>query len=297
MTKSVLSSTAFALVLTTPLLAAAQQGPGASASSSCPPGSWFCAEAPQQHASPAGQPVPLQPLPDPDDGASSRPSKATHDPASQTPPPVVVYQPPPPVVVVRPEAPPTYEYEPLRRAPLSRRQEWGLNLHLEGASIGGGAHHDAGMGGAGVGLRFKPVRSFGVEADLDFVGGHDYQGQNRSETAFTLNGLLFLNPRSRAQVYLLGGFGWSAAHVTCDGCGTPVDDHYGYFGGQLGGGLEIRVSRVLAFDVDLRGFIRGRTDRLAQTQPEFASTDAYGSARTTNTSGGALFTAGMTLYF
>jgi len=171
--------------------------------------------------------------------------------------------------------------------------------------IGGGAQGNAGMGGLGAGLRFKPSRSFGIEGDLDFAGGgHDYQGNKRSETALTLNALLFLNPRSHAQVYLLAGVGWSGAHVTCDACTTQVDDHYDYFGGQLGAGLELRLTRVLAFNLDIRGFVRGRTDALAQVQPEFeqpagcsSSPSATGTCRTTNSSGGALLTGGMTLYF
>ena len=39
-----------------------------------------------------------------------------------------------------------------------------------------------------------------IEADVDFVGGQDYQGDDRSETAVTFNALLFLNPRSRVQL-------------------------------------------------------------------------------------------------
>jgi hypothetical protein len=73
-----------------------------------------------------------------------------------------------------------------------------------------------------------------------------------------------------------------------------VDTQYTYFGGQIGIGLEARVTRSVAFNVDLRGFMRSRTDQLAQQTPEFGP-DAQG--RTTNTSGGGLFTGGMTLYF
>jgi hypothetical protein len=171
--------------------------------------------------------------------------------------------------------------------------------------IGSGSQGNAGLGGAGAGLRFKPVRGFGIEADLDFAGGdHDYQGNKRSEAAFTLSGLWFLNPRSHAQLYVLAGFGWSGAHVTCDGCATPVDNHYDYFGGQLGAGLELRLTRVLAFNFDIRGFMRGRTDELARSQPEFeqpagcsANPGANATCKTTNTSGGGLLTGGMTLYF
>jgi hypothetical protein len=310
MTKSLLSSAVLAFVLAVPAVANAQSA-ATGAAGSCPPGSWFCTEPPQQQAIPAGQPVqPLQPLPDPEDTAQPTPETSPAPPPAKRPrgripPPPVVYQAPPTVMVERPDAPPPYEYVRPPRMAISPPHEWGLNLHLQGAIIGKGSQGNAGLGGVGAGLRFKPVRAFGIEADLDFAGGdHDYTGQKRSETAFTLNGLLFLNPRSRAQVYLLGGFGWSGAHVTCDTCTTPIDDHYGYFGAQFGAGLELRLMRVLAFNLDVRGFVRGRTDELAQRQPEFdspagCSTNpaAYGVCRTTNTSGGALLTGGMTLYF
>jgi len=215
------------------------------------------------------------------------------------PPPPADYT-APPAVVVRPEIPPPPPYDlppPPPPEPISRAHEWGLNLHLDGAAFGHGAGH-AGMGGAGAGLRFKPNRRFGIETDVDITGGTDYQGASRTETAFTINGLLFLNPRSRAQFYILAGFGWSGANVS----GGSTNGSYGsgsgggqytYFGGQLGGGLELRLCRALALNADVRGFIRTRVDSAAQSQPEFV--DAYG--RSTNTSGGALFTGGMTIYF
>jgi opacity protein-like surface antigen len=282
-----------------PAVAAAQTSPAPSGgSASCPPGSWFCAQSPQQQASPAGKPVDsLQPLPDPEAPPPAPPPPPRRyryapppPPPEPPPPPPVSYDPPPVGAIDRSETPPPYEYAPPPR-PVSAPHEWGLNLHAEGAAIGRGTQGDASMGGFGAGLRFKPTRYFGVEGDLDFVGGRDYNGDNRNETAFTFNGLLFLNPRSRAQVYLLAGFGWSSAHVTNDV--QNLDTSYGYFGAQAGAGLEFRLSHAVAFNADFRGFIRGRTDSAAAAQPEF--TDQYG--RSTNTSGGGLFTGGITLYF
>jgi hypothetical protein len=298
MAKLMISSSALALVLALPAVASAQSAPAAG-DGSCPPGSWFCASAPQDQPVPAGQAVQVQPLPDPDAPPPPRvrrvPGVTYAPPPGQ--PPVVVYQPPPPVMAVRPEMPPPYEYAPPRRAPLSPGREWGLNLHLEGASIGSGTEHNAGLGGAGFGLRYKPNRYFGLETDLDFVGGHGYVGDVRHETALSFNGLFFLNPRSRAQIYLLAGFGWSWANSQSDPNDPSVsqayNSNYKYFGGQAGIGLELRLTRVLALNTDLRGIVRTRTDQLASSQPEF--TNAQG--QTTNTSGGALLTGGMTLYF
>jgi opacity protein-like surface antigen len=295
MRKSIVSAAALALLLGLPATAMAD----GAAAGGCPPGSWFCAQDSQQQPSPAGKP--LQPLPDPSDDSAPAPSATPttppkppkYDPGTGDAPPVVVYQPPPPVVVVqRPaEAPPSYDYAPPQQRPLRQRSEWGINLHLEGATIGhGSGSSDSSMGGGGVGLRYKPTRYFGVEADVDFVGGTDYQGDHRNEDAFTLNGLFFLNPRSRAQIYLLAGFGGSSAHVAPD---SGPDAHYGYFGGQIGAGLELRLSRSFALNLDLRGFVRGRTDQNAATSYEFTSADG----RRTNTSGGGLITGGMTIYF
>ena len=154
------------------------------------------------------------------------------------------------------------------------------------------------MGGLGAGLRYKPMRYVGLETDLDFMGGHGYAGDDRNETALTFNALFFANPRDRAQIYFLAGFGWDWAHSTNDPSDpsqtTPFDYHYTYFGGQIGLGLELRLTRVLAFNIDLRGFVRTRTDQDAQLHPEFTNTQ---TGQTTNTSGGALLTGGMTLYF
>ncbi|HEY4015440.1 MAG TPA: outer membrane beta-barrel protein [Polyangiaceae bacterium] len=320
MSKRLLVPAASVLVALVPALAAAQQAPAA-AGASCPPGSWFCAEPPQEQAAPAGQPVQtLKPLPGPagtepstdadapdaDEATPPPPKKSPPPPPPmyRRPPPRIVYGPPHPYTSETPDAPPPYLYSRPQRT-LVPPHEWGLNLHGEGAMIGGGSSGDAGLAGGGAGLRFKPVRSFGIEADFDVLGGdHDYQGNKRNETAFSINGLLFLNPRSRAQIYLLAGFGWSEAHVTCDSCSTPGDAHYDYFGGQIGAGLELRLTRVLALNADIRGFIRDRTDQLAQSQPEFqdpagcaTSGSSTGTCRSTNTSGGGLFTGGMTLYF
>jgi Outer membrane protein beta-barrel domain len=299
MTKA-LSTTLLALALAVPGTAKAQPAPSPS---SCPPGSGFCAEPPQEQAEPGGGPVQrLAPLPNPDQSSPTHspppPPPPYPPPPPPQPPPAVVYQPPPGTMVIRPERPPPYVIAGPPYGPPPSLSEWGLNLHIEGVGIGRGTGGSAAMGGGGAGLRFKPTRRFGIEADLDFVGGTDYQGLNRSEAALTFNGLFFVNPRSRAQVYFLAGFGWAGAHVSCDpgSVSCPdfgLDQHYGYFGGQLGGGLELRLARAIAFNADLRGFIRTRTDDLARVQPEFV--DAYG--RTTNTSGGALLTGGMTLYF
>jgi len=186
-----------------------------------------------------------------------------------------------------------------RKETYPKRNEWGLNLHVEGAAFGHSptATHDSGMGGVGFGLRYKPVPAFGLEADVDFLGGRDYNGFRRDETAFSLNGLVFLNPKSRSQVYLIGGFGWSGAVVVDDSQGfdAPSRD-YTYFGGQGGLGVEFRLGRHFALNLDALGFIRERIDSGANS-PATAEFHDAATGQTSNTSGGVLFRGGMTFYF
>lgn len=266
---------AFALAIAAPSTAHADDA------KDCPPGSWFCGETAPP---PAGANKDLQPLP-------TEAGKGDAKPASP-PPPVVVYQPPPTTVVVQPrEAPPAYYYVP-RHAPP--KKEWGLNLHVGGLMLGKGRDDNAGMALVGLGLRFRPIPAFAVEADLDFAGGRDYNGYRRKETALGFNGLVFLNPKSKTQVYLLGGFGWSGATAVDDRGGyDSVEYKYGYFGGTAGIGLEFRLSKVVALNFDLRGFIRGRVDDNKRDYPEFVDSNG----RTTNTSGGGLFQGGLTFYW
>lgn len=244
----------------------------------CPPGSWFCGDT---QPPPAKNPD-LAPLPD------EKPADAK--PATP-PPPVVVYQPPPTVVVQPREAPPAYYYVP-RNAPP--RREWGLNLHLGGLMLGKGRDDNAGMALVGLGMRFRPVPAVALEVDVDFAGGRDYNGYRRSERALGFQGLFFVNPKNKTQLYFSVGFGWSGANATDDRAGyDSVEYKYGYFGGQAGIGLEFRLSKHVALNLDLKGFVRSRVDDNRRQYPEFV--DANG--RTTNTSGGGIFGGGITFYW
>lgn len=298
----------------------------------CPPGAWFCEDtsqpAPAPEAAPEEQEVAPRPsppvhFPPPPPAHHRRRAKmrfATPPPRPHGPP-VVVYQPPPPpqVVVVTSEAsarPATQvvveeeaPFVPLRKPAKRWHRRWGLNLRVEGASLGGderGGAHDAGMGGLGLSLRFRPVPAFAFDAGFDVLSGTDWNGSQRTEMPMSLNGMLFVNPRSRVQFYLLGGIHISHAEVETntfeplrDSDGEDWDHdgdmntrEYSYFGGQGGIGLEFRISRLVALNVDMLGFVRNRTDEGGP--PEF--TDPV-SGQTTNKSGGGLFRGGLTFWW
>ena len=145
--------------------------------------------------------------------------------------------------------------------------------------------------GLGLALRARPWGHFAFDFGVDFINGTDFKGYRREEVPFSVSALWFLNPRSKAQLYLLGGMMWSSARVHLP---KGAIEQYGYFGGQGGGGLEVRFSRRVAMNLDFIGFIRGRTDQAAKANPEFVDAD---NGRSTNTSGGGLVRLGLTMYW
>ena len=276
-----------AFIVTMPTLAHAQDE--AEAPGDCPPGSWFCEDEPEE------EPVDVPEEPPGDVEDAPEPPTAVVVPTEKgKKPPVIVYQPkgsgPAVIVVDRPDnepPPPKPRY----------RQRWGANLRLQGVMMGGsddGKHPDAGMGGFGFSLRYRPVPAFAFDAGLDFLGGTDYQGRTRRETAFLMSGMVFFNPKDRFQFYTLGGIGFSGATVEQNDSDNFFEDHYSYFGMHLGIGAEYRIGKRVAIGADLVGFIRGRTDEDAVDDYEFVDAD---TGRTTNTSGGGLFRAGVTFYW
>lgn len=273
-------------------VAAATAFMGASAhadDTKCPPGSWFCAETEIKIGVPGEAPPP---------------------PATTTPPPAATPPPPPPVVIYTPAppppvytAPPPAYYPPPPPPPPARhaKSEIGLSFRLDAAAFGHNdtaTGRDSGAAGIGASLRFRPTPRFALDIGLDAIGGTDANGYKRSEVPLSILGLLYLNPKSKAQVYLLGGFGFSTASVDVESNDSQTgmmtrNEKYSYFGAMFGGGMEFRVAKKVALNFDIRGFIRGRTDDAAASKPEFTAKDG----RTTNTSGGALFTGGLTFYF
>lgn len=263
----------------------------AKAESNCPDG-WFCEQesSNESEAAPEGAGTDSE---SGDETTEAPAPKPTPKPARAHKPGTVEYHPANGgegrqiIIVDRPENAP---------APPKRRsfREWGLNLRLEGILMGDNKYRskDAGMGGLGVSLRYRPIPYFAFDAGLDFVGGTDWAGNDRHETALLLSGIVYFNPYSKVQVYTIGGVGFSGARVTP--VGTDQEVKYSYFGAHLGAGLEFRVGRKVALNLDLIGFIRGRTDKLSDTQPEFTDPD---TGRVTNTSGGGLARAGITFYW
>jgi len=231
--------------------------------------------------------------------------------APPPPPPVVVYQPVPSapptrVIIVGPAYPVRAVPPPARVAPPKPvrprwRSEFGMNFRVEGLIFGkdSGAAFNAGMGGVGLSLRYRPVPAFAFDVGLDILAGNDYNGFERTETPLTLSGMLFLNPRSRVQVYMLGGVNFSRAQVTSDSYtpllnrdGDSFSSEYTYFGGHGGLGLEFRLSKRVAFDVDFTGFVRKRTDD--NPQPEFVN---WETGETTNVSGGGMLRGGISFWW
>lgn len=318
-----LTPVVFAAAMSLPLPALAQNcPPGAwfceQAEVQTPPAP---AEAP---AARRAQPAPPAAQADDDDDDDAAPVAPPQAPARGAPP-VVVYQPAPVapstrVIIIAPGyggggyyAPPPPVARPVRRAvpppaPAppppkwhNKPTRWGLNLRFEGMTFGNNkaAAQDSGMMGVGLSLRYRPSPYFAFDLGVDVLDGTDFNGFLRTETPLSLSGMLYLNPRNPVQVYLLGGMNYSHAKVTSDfsspllssqGDGT-FGAEYSYFGGQAGAGLEFRLSRHVALNLDVVGFMRKRTDdgRI----PEYSDPEKG----TTNSSGGALLRGGLTFWW
>ena len=282
---------AFALLFA--FVAFAPASAWAAGAGDCPDG-WFCEDGATPQPPP--HPAPARPLPPPPPEAGTLPGAPPgYNPPSYPPPGAA----PDDRIVFTDQEP---EEPPPRIRPHHRRNfhEWGFNLHLEDAILGNKPERasNAGMGGLGFGFRYRPLPPIALEAGVDLLTGTDFNGYSRSEAALLLNTLVFFNPHDVVQAYGLAGLGFSGANVSVSPRGGQSfhrhDEHYSYFGGQLGFGAEVRVTRRIAISGDLIGFIRGRTDDNADSAPEFEDPQTH---RVTNTSGGGLLRVGATLYW
>ncbi|MES1177766.1 MAG: outer membrane beta-barrel protein [Myxococcales bacterium] len=283
------------LVFALPFALAALAPATSLAADDCPDG-WFCEDNAAPRRPPAGSPgAPPGAQPGAPPGAPPRPDRPPTPPSAYNPP---SYPPPgyePEMHFDVPENPPA------KKRRRGSYREWGFNLHLEAALLGNKQERasNAGMAGLGFGFRYRPIPHLAFEAGVDLLTGTDFQGYSRSEAGLLLNTLVFFNPHDVVQLYGLGGLGFSGATVTVaprsgEQWFQRHDEHYSYFGGQLGLGVEVRVTRRVALSGDIIGFVRGRTDDLADDVPEFTDPNTH---RTTNTSGGGLLRVGASFYW
>jgi hypothetical protein len=213
--------------------------------------------------------------------------------APSAPPPAA--QPPAPRYYA-PAPPPPVRYA-VPRDPGYGSSKLGLDLRIEGAGgFSKGQQRDVyGLGGGGVGLRYRLAPHFGVEAGVDLLGGHDYNDRKRLEVVGSAGGLFFINPRSRLQLYLSGGMlvDHARASSTYDAAYLAPTQTFTHVGGYAGLGLEYFISRRIALHGDVRGIVRQKVGGNSDA-PEFME---LGTGRSTNTSGALVGSAGIAFYF
>jgi len=308
----------FPLVL--PATALAQEG-------DCPPGSWFCEEV-DLEPPPLDEEDEVEPAPAPRAPAARkrRPQPSTNAPGRRparpapaqaggstvtvdgSAPVVIVKEPGAPdpqvVVIERRAAEPALEPPPPPAPKKQRRwrETFGLNLRLQGAAFGGADEsiaENSGMGGLGLSLRWRPSPYFAFDVGGDVMGGTDYYGRDRVETALSGSGLLYFNPQNRVQVYGIGGLHVAHAEVEATADSLPMsgwtwtnDSTIGrdYVGGHAGLGIEFRLSRLVGLHFDVLGVVR---QRVGDGPPEFVSP----TGQTTDTSGAGLFRGGINFWW
>jgi hypothetical protein len=268
-------------------LSAAALSVSLSAFAECAPGDWFCEES-----KPKGE----RDGSDAKEGASAPGSTATGD-ESQGDEKARAAEP-----QGDGEARPPMVHEPSaksKRATPSRKpkpkRRFGVNGHANFALLGNDPYADesASMQGAGVAFRFRPMKLIGIDTGVELIGGRDWHGNRRFESALLVHALLFVNPADRVELHILSGFGLSQAFVRDDTPSGTLNRRFAYFGWDLGFGLDWYVTKRVAIGVELLGLLRLRTnDR--NDDPEFVDP---GTHRATNSSAGGLIRPGVTLYW
>ncbi|MEM1030587.1 MAG: hypothetical protein AAF928_04335 [Myxococcota bacterium] len=189
-----------------------------------------------------------------------------------------------------------------RRKRVERHRKWGMNLRVNGVLLPrdrDDVSSDAGMAGLGFSMRYRPTPAFAVDFSTDFIGGIDANGLERQELPLGMTAMVYVNPQSVAQFYLLAGMNLTFARVFSDierpNLRDAFADDYTYFGGHGGLGLEFRVAPLVGINVDGLAFIRGRTDDDGDgLYPEYFNPD---TGEVSNTSVAGLLRAGITFWW
>jgi hypothetical protein len=283
------------------LCTAALLAPTMRADAQCQPTDLFCAELRIGPAQPPPPPPPVVvevPAPPPPPPPPPPPVVIVQPEAPPPPPPVVIVQPeappPPPrqVVVLQGEPPPPAQDMVVRRGCVVRYDvipDFDLGVHLDVAGVMTENVSMAGLQGA---FRIRPIAHLALDVGIGIFGGESRNygpgSGDRVEVPFLLDVLFYFNPQSRFQVYALVGLGasWASQKV-----GLRSRD-MGYVGGEAGLGLEWRLGRFFALNLDIRGFLRSHVS----DGPEFTRLTASGRTQSTDLSGGFYGTLGMTFY-
>ena len=305
MANRIWNTVSLVVALSAPLTIAA---PLAAQTAECQPGDIVCGEVQVgpidgrfrigfgQHAPPPPPPVVYQPPP------------VVYQPPQPPvvivqPPPPVVYQPPPPQPIVYQPPPQQVVYQQAPQPQLIQRRvryelvpRFDIGLHV---NVGAMATDRVSIGGSGLALRIRPIEWFAIDFGMGVYGGQAYGGVDHWEVPVLVDFLFFFNPGDRFQVYgILGGgvgFGQNGRVDRTSGPGgdfTASRDLF-YMGGEVGLGLEWRVARHFALNIDARAFMREQMGG----SPEFTEATGVGTSRSTNTSAGGYGNLGMTFYF
>ncbi|MCA9670873.1 MAG: hypothetical protein KC503_34990 [Myxococcales bacterium] len=156
-----------------------------------------------------------------------------------------------------------YEYKPRVRYRHIRLTppRWSMGLHLTGLT----ANHKVGdeavaLGGIGGHLRFRGYR-WGAELAVDVLG-RDFAdgGVTRISVPIQASALLYLIPRGRFNLFMLGGIRVVPTHIRYDLSNLKTEQNFTQFGMQGGIGAELLLSRWFALTADIRAFGVVRND-------------------------------------
>jgi hypothetical protein len=143
----------------------------------------------------------------------------------------------------------------------------------------------ASLQGGGFGFRIHGAPALALELSAARAWGSDERGRRRTETPLALTALLYPSPGGTLQPYFPVGVFYDSSTVRDE----QHSRSYRHFGGFVGCGLEVFLSRDFSVFGDARGMLRGRVG--GDPGPEFAQ-----GGRGTNLSAGLIVIVGAAWY-
>ncbi len=160
---------------------------------------------------------------------------------------------------------------------------WSGSLRLLGGSDGGDPNF-----GVELGLRFRPKEWFALQAHIGYLATLSARRASRTTFPVFVDAVFFFGPES------FKGFVHIGPHMTLlvedEDSVTADARHFAQLGGQIGAGVEWRISRRLAVAIEAQFFVRQAFG------PGFLHYDAE-AATFTNRSTGFFLSAGFVSYF
>ncbi len=167
-----------------------------------------------------------------------------------------------------------YDHEPSSSPKYKQKSE--PSIALDVVRFGPQAFSGAGMTGLNLAFHGRISKRIALDMGLEQAYG-SFAGYKRYDIGWSLPKLMvYLNYKSRTQVYSALSFDMRVSHYETGDVAVPEVSPWGHFylGTSAGLGVEHRMDKATALRIEVKGYMRGRTQgagtALANVAPTFA---------------------------